>query len=175
MNRIRLVDKYLAAFEGLLIVIFLSLMVLFTFCQVLLRGLNLYAQIQWASDLMARVDWTEPFARLLILWITFLGASILTRDRRHIKIDILSPILPTRWQSYRELILSIATSIIMALMFHASIVYIRMEFSFGDTLFLSIPSWIGQIILPIGFLSIFFRFFLRALEEALTIFRKEPK
>jgi hypothetical protein len=43
--------------------------------------------------------------------------------------------------------------------------------SFGGHLFLKIPTWVGQLIIPGGFLMILFRFFLRGLEQLMVIFR----
>ena len=74
MKFLRLIDKGLAKVEGWLIVIFLGLMVTLTFLQVILRALYTHGHVQWANAIMGQVDWTEPFVRLLVLWITFLGA-----------------------------------------------------------------------------------------------------
>jgi TRAP-type C4-dicarboxylate transport system permease small subunit len=44
--------------------------------------------------------------------------------------------------------------------------YVRLDMSFGGRMFLEIPSWVGLLILPIGFSSILFRFVLRGIEQA---------
>jgi TRAP-type C4-dicarboxylate transport system permease small subunit len=82
------IDRGLASLEKWLIVLFLSLMLLFSFVQVLLRGLYTHAHLQWANDWMAQIAWSEPFARLLVLWLAFLGASLLAGGGKHIKIDV---------------------------------------------------------------------------------------
>jgi TRAP-type C4-dicarboxylate transport system permease small subunit len=56
-------------------------------------------------------------------------------------------------------------------MFKASLDYVRIEMSFGGHLFLKIPTWVGQLIIPAGFLLILFRFFLRGLEHLMAIFK----
>ena len=94
MKILRLIDQAVGRVEGWLIVIFLGLMVTLTFLQVILRALYTHAQLQWANALLGQVDWAEPSARLFVLWITLLGASLLTREDRHIKIDLMSTILP---------------------------------------------------------------------------------
>ena len=167
----RWLDRVIAIVEGWLIVIFLGLMVTLTFFQVILRGLFTHAHMQWANAIMGHVDWTEPMVRLFVLWLTFLGASLLTGDRKHIKIDLMSTLLPKRWQPFRELILSLACIIVMALMVSASLGYMKLEMEFGGTLFLAIPAWIGQLILPIGFSLILFRFFLQGIDQAITLFK----
>ena len=117
------------------------------------------------------VDWTEPLVRLLVLWLTFLGASLITRDNKHIKIDIMSAILPPKWLPFREFILSLACIIIAVIMIKASIGYIKTEMNFGGYIFLKLPIWIGQLIIPVGFSLLLFRFVLRGMEQILDIFR----
>ena len=59
--------------------------------------------------------------------------------------------------------------LISAIMIKASLSYVKMEMTFGGSLFLALPTWVGQLILPAGFSVILFRFFLRGIEEALQI------
>jgi len=168
---LRWIDRVIARVEGWLIILFLGLMVSLTFIQVMLRGLFTHAHIQWANTIMGHVDWTEPMVRLFVLWLTFLGASLLTGENKHIKIDLMSTLLPKRWQPYRELILSIFCVIIMAFMVKASLGYIKLEMEFGGELFLAIPTWVGQLILPVGFSLILFRFFLQGIDQAKVLFK----
>lgn len=168
---LRWLDRIFAIVEGWLIVLLLGLMVTLTFFQVMLRGLFTHAHMQWANAVMGHVDWTEPMVRLFVLWLTFLGASLLTGDRKHIKIDLMSTLLPNRLQPFRELILSLVCMIVMAFMISASVGYLKIEREFGGTLFLAIPAWIGQLIFPVGFSLIFFRFFLQGIDEVIALFR----
>lgn len=168
LNRI---DRIIALVEGWLIIVFLGLMVTLTFFQVILRDLFTFAHIQWANIVMGLMDWTEPMVRLFVLWLTFLGASLLTDDRKHIKIDLMSTLLPRKWQPFRELVLCLACAIVISLMIKSSIGYIELELEFGGTLFLSIPTWAGQLILPIGFSLILFRFILQGIDHAVALFK----
>lgn len=171
MKLLRYIDRALARGEGWLIVIFLSLMVAFTFFQVILRALYTHAHIQWANSILGHVDWTEAFVRLLVLWITFLGASLITGENKHIKIDLMSTMLPSRWLPFRELLLSLVCVLVSALLLKASIDYVKIEMDFGGNLFLNVPTWVGELILPLGFLTILFRFLLRGIEQVVEIFR----
>jgi len=170
---LRYIDKAVARVEGWLIVIFLSLMVASTFVQIVLRNLYTHAQIQWANYILGQVDWAEPFARLLVLWITFLGASLLTGDQKHIKIDLMSALLPRRWLPFREVLLSVACLVVCALLLKASVDYVRVEMAFGGSLFLNLPTWVGQLILPAGFSLLLFRFFVKGLEQMMDMLRSK--
>jgi TRAP-type C4-dicarboxylate transport system permease small subunit len=170
MNILKHIDRGLGRLEGWLIVLLLWVMVLMSFLQIILRTLYTHVHLQWANYVLGQVDWAEPCARLLVLWLTFLGASLVTGENKHIKIDLMSAILPQRWLPFRELVLSLACVFISALMFKASLDYVGVEMSFGGHLFLKIPTWVGQLIIPAGFLFILFRFFLRGLEQVMAIF-----
>lgn len=171
MKLLRFIDNALARVEGWLIVIFLGLMVALTLVQVILRALYTHGQMQWANFMLGQVDWAVPFARLSVLWLTFLGASLVTGEGKHIKIDLLSSLLPRKSLPFRELVLSIVCASICAFLLMASLNYIALEMSFGGHLFLKIPTWVGQLILPAGFAMILFRFLLRGLAQVLEIFR----
>ena len=167
MRILRSIDRCIARWEGRLVVVFLCLMISLSFLQVLLRTLATHAGISWAHALLGHTAWTDVFVRLLMLWLAFLGASLLTRENGHIRIDALATVLPERVRPFREAILSLAAATISGILCAASIRVVRMEMEFGGDLFSGVPTWIGQLILPAGFLMITFRFLIRSLEQAL--------
>ena len=171
MKVLKWIDKGLVRLEVWVIIFFLSLMVIFTFTQVCLRGLYTHGHVQWANAMMGRIDWSEPLVRLLVLWLTFLGASLITRENKHIKIDLFSTLLPNKWRPIREFILSIVCVIISATMLFVCSGYVKIEMQFGGTLFLSFPSWIGELILPVGFALILFRFFVKTIDNGFQVVR----
>ncbi|MCP4665365.1 MAG: TRAP transporter small permease [Deltaproteobacteria bacterium] len=165
MNVLKWLDKILAKIEGWLIVIFLWVMIILTFVQVCLRGLYTHAHLQWANVLMGHLDWSESLVRLMVLWLTFLGASLLAAENKHIKIDLFSTLLPPKWLPMREFVLSLVCILISAIMLKVCMDYVKIEMEFGGALFLDLPTWIGQLILPAGFAFILFRFFVRAIDQ----------
>jgi TRAP-type C4-dicarboxylate transport system permease small subunit len=175
VNAIKRFEKALGQIEALAIIFLLYLMVVLTFFQVILRSLYTHAQFQWANTLMGHLDWTEPLVRLLVLWLAFLGSSLITAENRHIKIDLFSSILSSRWLPLRELVLSSASALVCIIMLKVCIGYVRLEKEFGGALFLNFPTWLAQIILPIGFAFMLFRFLLRALEHGLSLKRGAMK
>jgi len=168
---LRLVERIISRIEGWLIVAFLTMMVVFTFTQVVLRGLYTHGHLVLANQLMRGLDWSGPFVRLLVLWLTFLGASLLTQDNKHIRIDLLSTLIPKKWVPLQELILSLICVLISAIMFDVCLDYIKMEMTFGNNMFHYLPGWICQLILPAGFAVILFRFLLRAVAQGVEIAR----
>jgi TRAP-type C4-dicarboxylate transport system permease small subunit len=171
MNLLRQIDRALGRLEGWLLVLFLALMVTLTFLQVALRALFIYAHVHWANVFMGQIDWADPLVRLLVLWVSLIGASLVTGENKHIKIDLMSDLLPAPLQSYREILLSAACVLITGFMLKASISYVKMEASFGGQVFAGLPNWVGQLILPIGFSVMLFRFSLKTIGESLMIYR----
>ncbi len=174
MNALKWIDNLLARIEGWLIVLMLWLMVLLTFVQVGLRSLYAYGHFHWANAVLGHIDWAGPFVSLLVLWLTFLGASLLTKDGKHINIDIFSSILPERWLPAREVLLASACMVISAVMFKVCVNYIQMEMAYGGTTLFNLPAWLGQVILPAGFALLFFRFLIKALNEGIRVIRGTP-
>jgi TRAP-type C4-dicarboxylate transport system permease small subunit len=172
---INTIDNALARLEGWLIIVFLWVMVILTFVQVGLRTLYTHARLEWANQWMAHLDWSETLVRLLVLWLAFLGASLLTRENKHIKIDLFAAVLPKRWLPLRELLLSSTAVVISAVMFKVCIGYVALEKTYEGTLFLGIPGWICQLIMPLGFGIILFRFLLRALRQVAELRRGPEK
>jgi len=169
MKLLQRIDNILGRIEGGFVVLFLTAMVVLTFIRITLRALHVHGHFQWANAVMGYFDWAELMVRLLVLWVAFLGASLVTRKQKHIKIDLMSEFLPSRWLPCRELVLSLVCAVVTALMVKASWHYVLMERSFGSTLFLGMPTWIGQMILPAGFFLIFLRFLFRSAEQAVSL------
>ena len=148
-----------------MIVISLSIMITLTFVNVVLRGLYTHAHMQWANSILSMADWGDPIARLMVLWLTFLGASLITSENRHINIDFISSLLPEKWLFLHKAILSTASALICGFMLYGSINYIKIEFDYGSYFFLKVPSWACQIIIPAGFGMILFRFIINAVDQ----------
>ena len=175
INKIEFVNNVLESIEKWLVVISFSLMVIFSFLNVILRALYTKFNIQFANSLLNSFDWSDPFARLMVLWITFLGASLLTKDNRHIRIDLMGQFLSPFLLSIRELILAIACAVICFLMVRASIGYISMEMQYGTSSIMGISAWKWQIIIPSGFSIMLFRFTLNTLKEIVKLSGKKAQ
>jgi TRAP-type C4-dicarboxylate transport system permease small subunit len=163
-------ERGLTRFEGWMVILFLGTMVVFTFVQVCLRGLYTHAGMAWASQLLGAVEWSEPLVRLLVLWLALFGASLVSAENRHIRIDFLSALVPPRWEPFRDFLLSLACAGITGAMAVVATSYLRLEMKLGGALFLQVPQWVGLLVLPLGFGAICFRFTLRSV-RAMVLMR----
>ena len=101
--------------------------------------------------------WIESFLRILVLWLAMLGAMIGTRERNHIRIDILSRFASMRAQAWLSRINALFASLICLVAVYASIRLVIFEYQDGLTAFAWVPVWFCQLILPVGFLVMFLR------------------
>jgi TRAP-type C4-dicarboxylate transport system permease small subunit len=93
--------------------------------------------------------WIDPVLRHVVLWVALLGASIATREERHISIDLLSTYLkpPNRQRMYAGLFLFSAVNCF--LLVWPSINFVQQEYQIGKSLAPGIPVWLAQSIMPI--------------------------
>ena len=144
-------DRTLEKFEYGLIVCLLSLMIILSFGQMVSR--NLFHQA---------LVWGDILLRQLVLWTGFLGASLAVRLNKHISIDVLSNFLPASSKNKVFTFTRIVTAIISGFLAWAAWSFVQFEKESESTLFLDLPVWVFQLILPYSFLIIAFRFLLHS-------------
>ena len=161
MKIISSINNILAKIESVLLIIILFSMILLAFLQVILR--NFFS---------TSIFWGDTLLRHLVLWIAFIGASLATRENRHINIDVLSRSLSKSVKRIISIIVNLFASTICFFLLKASITFLKYEKESGSTLIKEIPIWIFQIIIAIGFGLMMLRFFIHALEN--IIGQKSP-
>jgi TRAP-type C4-dicarboxylate transport system permease small subunit len=144
-------DKTLEKFEYGLIVCLLSLMIILSFGQMVSRNLFHQAFV-----------WGDILLRQLVLWTGFLGASLAVRQNKHISIDVLSNFLPASSKNKVFTFTRIVTAIISGFLAWAALSFVQFEKESESILFLDLPVWFFQLILPYCFFTIAFRFLLHS-------------
>jgi len=157
-------DEIIDRVEQALISILLSLMILISFLQIVLR--NVFA---------TGISWTDPLVRNLVLWVGFVGAAIATREGRHITINAIPRWIPPRGKAIIGIITQVFSFFICGLLTFAALKFIRNEAIMGSITFLGIPAWVPQIILPITFGLMAIRFGLRSLKDLSTPIQADTK
>ena len=147
------IDDLIAKIESFFIVSTLSGMIFLSLSQVILR--NIFEQ---------GLPWVDLLLRQLVLWVAFLGASLATRNDKHLSIDFLKYFLPLNWNKRIAVLPLFASAIISAYLSYYAWVFVQYEKEGGSILYGSLPIWIFQIILPISFAVIAIRFFVKALK-----------
>lgn len=109
------------------------------------------------------VVWADGLTRLIVLWLALLGAIAASRDCRHIAIDVVTRLLPPRLRVVASVVRNLFTSGVCGLLAWYSWTFVSDSREFGDELLGNLPAWWFQLILPVGFALIAYRYLLRAL------------
>ena len=99
----------------------------------------------------------------------FLGASLAVRESKHISIDFLPHFLPIAWGKFIQFFINITAGVVSGFLAWAAWRFVEFEMEGSATLFLNIPVWIFQIILPYSFCVISARFLLKTLDALLSM------
>ena len=137
--------------EGLLVFL-MGLMIALAFSQIILR--NFFSFSIW---------WADPLIRHLVLWSSFLGATIATRKDKHVKIDILFRFISPRQQSLLNGLSGLFSALVCALLTWISIQFVIDEMEFITLAFGNLPTWKLQTIFPFSFGVITLRFLYQAI------------
>lgn len=160
------ISKYIAIAEKAILIFILSLMVLLSFLQVILR--NVFS---------TGILWLDPLLRHFVLWIAFLGASLATQKEKHINIDILSRFISQKSKYLSHFVTALFSTFVITLLFIASIKFLSDEISAQTTIFtisnIQIKSFHMQLIIPVGFGLMFFRFLLTAIQSVVDYMKSK--
>jgi len=136
-----------AKFEEIIGVIVLAVVVSLIFVGVMMRLL-----------FKSGLPWQEEISRILYVLVVYLGASYGMRSNDHIRINIVSDLLPPQARKVLRIITDIIwagfniTVIIMAMQ-----VYQKMQRFLGESAVLKIPLHVVFLIVPIGFVLLTLR------------------
>ncbi len=156
-------DRLMARAEGFLLVLILIVMLCFATLQVILR--NFFD---------TGIEWGDVFARHLVLWIGFFGATLSSKEGKHIRIDALTKIFPKRITPVIEMFVSVFCIVVGVLLTAAANKFMQDERGSGSILFLNVPTWYFITIMPLGFAIITFRYFVMLMEQ-LSAFGPQSK
>ncbi len=132
--------------EGLLVLLVGALLLL-AFGQILLRN---FLGVTWV--------WSEPLVRHLVLWSSFLGALIATRDNRHIRIDAALRLLQPRLRLIATAVGNVISATVCLLLAPLAARFVLDEYNYGGSAFLSLPRWTLLLVFPVVFCGMGLRF-----------------
>ncbi len=148
-SRFARLQRTILQIEDGILLLLLSAMILLATTQIALRNL-----------LETGISWADPTLRILVLWLSLLGAMAATRDNNHIQIDLLSRFLPSKARFWVQRLTDLFAALVCALLSWHSGRFVLVEWEDGTTLFAAIPAWVCELILPIAFGVMALRFLL---------------
>jgi len=163
MNRWQQVDEVIGRVEKILLVTFLGFMITIAFLQILLRNF-----------FFTGLNWGDALVRNLVLWVGFIGATLATKEEKHINIDMVSRWLPSLGKNVVALITHVFAFLVCCGLAYAAVKFIKNELQMGNKTFLDIPAWVPEMILPLTFILMAFRFGLRSCRVSAQIGTMNP-
>lgn len=161
MTLLKTLDRLLVRVETILLVSFLGAMVLLSFAQVVLRNL-------FDTGFL----WGDILVRHLVLWAGFIGAGIATSEQRHISIDAFTKLLPPRVTAASRAVTSLFAMVVCLVLADAAYKFLVLEQEMGGHLVGSVPTWVGVLIIPQGYLVMAFHFLVKCFDAAGQAFRR---
>jgi TRAP-type C4-dicarboxylate transport system permease small subunit len=111
--------------------------------------------------------WSEELSRYLLIWITYFGAAAVTRDRAHIRVELLIDRLNPAARRIVEMLVTLLCLIFSSAICVVSLRYVADSRNLGimsaDS-YLPVPIWVFQSIIPVGFALISFRLVLNLID-----------
>lgn len=99
-------------------------------------------------------------APLLVVWVTFLGATLAFRERRHIKLDVFLRYVPAPWKRVSQNLGYLFGMLVMAILLYSSGAFLENEYDmFG-------VKGLSSGIFGFFFLVSFFRYFILLFEDS---------
>ncbi len=163
MRFVRALNRFLVRVETIFLVVFLAIMILFAFLQVILRNV-------FSTGLL----WGDPLVRQMVLWSGFVGAALAASQDRHISIDALTKFLSPRIKAFAAIITNLFAAVVCYFLGKSAWAFLADERTTENILFLGIPSWIGLLIIPIGYWLLGVHFLLNSVENGALASGKQP-
>ena len=74
-----------------------------------------------------------------------------SREKKHIRIDVLTRWLPPKAVNVTEAAVSLFTALICLIAAYYCLQFVRLEFEGGYPSFARVPAWIVEAVIPFGF------------------------
>lgn len=95
--------------------------------------------------------WIDPLLRVLVLWTGLIGATVASRQNKHIRIDLISRFFSKRLHLAIQVFIGFFTAFICAIIAWFGSHWVLTDYQEKLTSFSGLPNWILEIIIPIAF------------------------
>ena len=135
------VHRTVITMEKIVLFVILATMIFMSFGQVVAR--NLFNQ---------GYMWVDIFLRHGVIWVTFIGASLASEYRQHIKIDVLSYLLSSPFkQKAFDMAVSLFQIVFCGLLAVSSLEYVSMLKEYPTYDLKWFPVWGLRLVVPFSF------------------------
>ncbi len=142
-----LADKAGRMLEDAVLVSILTGMILLAASQIFLRNVFNVGFI-----------WTDELLRMLVLWIALAGAVAASRADKQINIAVLDRLLPDKLAAISKIVIHAFAAAVCGVVTVVSVQFVHSSYAYGDVLLGQVPAWLLQLVLPLGFALITWRY-----------------
>ena len=157
-------DRLGRLLENIALVTILSGMILLAVSQIVMRE---------AFD--TGVIWADELIKLMVLWLAMIGSIAACRDNRHIRIDVLSHVLPGMLVNAARIIVDLFAAAVCAVIAWQAWRYLQLEIEFEDQVLVDTPAWLAHVIVPLAFALVSYRFLILAAKDVGKIVRGDEE
>ena len=108
------------------------------------------------------IVWIDPLLRVLVLWLGLLGATVATRNNKHISIDLLSRFLKRDIYCLVQSVVAQVSAWTCLVIAWYGLNWIRIDYEDGTASFVGIPAWMLEVVIPAAFALIGLRYLLKS-------------
>lgn len=132
--------KLIQRLEDSLLILLLGSMIVLASSQIILRNFFDFGFV-----------WIDPLLRLLVLWTGLIGATVASRDNRHIRIDLLSRYLSKGAHLFIQFLVGLFTTFICAVIAWHGANWVFLDYQDNLLGFQDLPAWALESIIPLAF------------------------
>jgi TRAP-type C4-dicarboxylate transport system permease small subunit len=132
--------KFTDLLEDSLLILLLGSMIILGSGQIVLRNFFDFGFI-----------WIDPLLRLLVLWTGLIGATVASRDNRHIRIDLLSRYLSKNAHLLIQFLVGAFTTFICSVIAWHGASWVLLDYQDNLLGFQDLPAWVMESIIPLAF------------------------
>lgn len=164
MRALRKLNDWIARVEKGLLLSMLLLIVGINLLQIGIRVLQSAFRVVGSETVLNAPSWPADANRILVLWIAMVGGSLATLANEHIRVDFLSRLIRGALRNVVNGAICLVGVVVCGLLVYFSYQFLAMEFELKETLVAApIPLWIIQMVIPVEFAVIGFRFMIHLL------------
>ena len=161
-SKLALLEKLGRVAEDTTLVVLLGSMIIMAVTQIVLR--------QFFDD---SIEWADEFIKIVVLWLAMVGSVAAARDNRHIRIDVLSHVLPDKLVVLSRIVVDLFAAAVCVVIAWQAWRYLQIEIEWQETVLGDVPAWIAHAVVPAAFLLIGYRFLVAMAGDIYRLYRGE--
>lgn len=133
-----------------------------------------FLQIVFREFFDTGVFWANELIRLMVLWLAMVGAVAACRDNRHIRIDLISHLLPENIVTMIRIVVDLFAAVVCGIIAWLVWEFVKLEVELEFTVLGDLPVFPAHIIVPLAFALLSYRFAVLVIKQTLELVAGKP-